>query len=219
LCRWTGWRRECWPECGGEPGKSILTRRRGKRGVKPTCARDTVGRSPLVGVGRVLTRQRPVGLKPDLQVTCRRCARDTVGRSPLVRVGRVLTRQRPVGLKPDLQVTCRRCARDTVGRSPLVRERAQCTSSRKRLASPVTCRRCARDTVGQSPLVGVGRVLTRQRPVGLKPDLQVTCRRCARDTVGRSPLVRERAHRTSSRKRLASPVTCRRCGFKEYALH
>jgi len=185
-CRWTGRQRACWPECGGDPGKSILTRRRGERGVKPTCARDTVGRSLLVFVGRVLTRHHVVGLKPDLQVTCRRCARDTVGRSPLVFVGRVLTRQHIVGLKPDLQVTCRRCARDTVGRSPLV---------------------------------FVGRVLTRQHRVGLKPDLQVTCRRCARDTVGRSPLVRERAQRTSSRKRLASPVTCRRCARKRYALH
>ena len=36
-------------------------------------------------------------------------------------------------------------------------------------------------------------------------------RQGSRDTVGRSPLVRERLPCTSSRNRLASPVTCRRC--------
>jgi len=60
-------------------------------------------------------------------------------------------------------------------------------------------------------LVFVGRVLTRQRIVGLKPDLQVTCRGCSRDAVRRSRLVRERLHRIPSRKRLAAPVTCRGC--------
>ena len=34
---------------------------------------------------------------------------------------------------------------------------------------------------------------------------------CCCDTVRRSRWVREQQHRTSSRKRLASPVTCRRC--------
>jgi len=39
----------------------------------------------------------------------------------------------------------------------------------------------------------------------------VALRKGSRDTVGRSPLVRERLPCTSSRNRLASPVTCRRC--------
>src|SRR5450631_1028134 len=34
---------------------------------------------------------------------------------------------------------------------------------------------------------------------------------CGHDTVWRSLLVRECPHRTSSRNRLATPVTCRRC--------